>query len=247
MAYKPADKPTTRNQFKETAPLDNGQAFAIEVTPQMTDMPHEAVSRWEFYFAGTGTPALAQGEVHLKVELVRMRDVTLFPGHPDNYEDTDRYVIEDAEFAYKRPSVANFFLDALQGKDTTPIVPDHPVPMETRVLVVELTITSTTSVPGSSTEGYDLLYRNAAGDRYLAQLLDAADPQYTFGIPIDDAEVDSPYHDGSAWRLAPMPRTTSILPVGCDFCIDIEVTGHVVITAYAVDPTGAVTEERQEI
>ncbi len=243
MAYKPPTEAETADSYRDVVPLQNGVPLELEVTPEMTDMPHEAVSRWGFLFDAGGTPGVAQGTFNLKFEIVRVRDVMKFPGHPDMYEDTDHYVLADKPFRYENPSFASFFLEYAIDKRREVLTPDTGVPMETRFLILELTIDSASaSAPIVESQGLDLFYRGADGERHRADPLSVEGNVWTFGLPVTDAQVDSPYTDVSAWRFGPLAKqavaVAGVNGPDCQFCFDFEVSGHAVITAYDADPTG---------
>lgn len=246
--YKSADKQFEVEGFTGPLPLAKDTLTKIDVTPQMTDMPHEAVSRWAFYFAPAGAPAVAEGSFHLKLDIVRMRDVMEFPGHPDNYEEVSHYVLADREFTYRSQSflteVANLVTTS-QGREA--IVPDEIVPMETHAMLVQIDVSqSSATAPVLQREGMRMLYVAADGRQvYEAKLLNRTETSFVFGIPVTDSQVDSPYAEDSSWRLYVFVQQKADLPVetrSCGGCFDAEIAGHVKIVAWETDPTGLIGE-----
>lgn len=247
-SYKPANTPWTLESFSEPVPLASGTPYTIEVTPEMTDMPHVAVSGWEFRFSAAGTPAVAQGMFHLKMEIVRMRDIMAFPGHPVTYVDTTSYVLADKDFDYKAPSfVSDIASFATGGARPEPLAPDAPVPMGTRALLVEIKVASGSSAaPLAKQSGLDLNYRTAGGNWDYIQPLNSTGDTYVFAIPVEDGDIDSPYGTTSNWAFYPRLRQQSGVPVpglrgfNCGGCFDQQIQGHIVVTAYEMDPTGKI-------
>lgn len=248
LTYKPANKPWDQESFSDPIPLVSGTPAVIEVTPEMSDMPHVAVSGWVFHFSAAGTPAVAQGMFHLKMDIVRMRDIMAFPGHPVTYVTESSYTIADKDFDYKAPSfVTEISAFAAGGSRPAPISPDAPVPMETRALLVEITVASGTSAaPLAQQSGLDLQYRTAGGNWDYIQPFNSTGDTYVFGIPVEDGDIDSPYGTTSNWAFYPRLRMSSGIPVpglrgfNCGGCFDQQIQGHILVTAYKMDPTGKI-------
>ncbi|HLE96151.1 MAG TPA: hypothetical protein VI997_02170 [Candidatus Thermoplasmatota archaeon] len=252
LAYRSADKGTSgrwdHEGYTDPQPLASGTPLSIPIAPEMTDRPHEAVSRWGFEFSAAGSPSAAQGIVRLTVEIVRLRDVMAFPGHPITYKDTASYQLADKDFAYKSPS----WLTEVQAyvadqKPSEPVTPDLPVPMETHALVVHIDLTGTsTSAPLARQTGLELSYRTAGGTRGHAILLNKTADAYSFGVWVGESDVDSPYTEVSQWEFYPRAGQRVAIPgvrgFQCGGCFDAEVQGHILVTAYQVDPTGKIVE-----
>jgi len=244
--YKSADKQFEVEGFVGPVPLTKDAPAQIQVTPKMTDMPHDSVSRWMFYFAPAGVPAVAEGNFHLKFDIIRMRDVMEFPGHPDNYEDVSNYVLADRDFTYKSQSFVTQvagFLATSQGPEA--IVPDKIVPMETHAMLVQIDVSqASATAPVLKQQGLVLIYVAADGRQlYEAKVLNLTDATYVFGVPVTDSQVDSPYTEQSAWRMYVFVEQQADLPVdtrSCAGCFDVEINGHVKIASWATDPTGII-------
>ena len=166
----------------------------------------------------------------------------------DLVHDTESYLLADKQFTYKSPSwitQAQAYVADQQASEA--VMPDATVPMDTHALVVVIDLSgSTTSAPLARQTGLELEYRTAGGNHGEAILLNKSADSYTFGIWLDEGDVDSPYTETSQWELYPRAGQRTSLPgtrgFECRSCFDAEVQGHIVVTAFRVDPTGKIVE-----
>lgn len=249
LRYKSPDMKSGFEYWSDWLPLSQGAPTTITITPAMTDMPHDAKSRWLLEIAAAGTPGIAQGAVDLKVDIVRMRDVMTFPGHPDTYEDAAFYVLADEEFDAKGQNRLNEFAGFVTGTGPdTAWYPPNIVPMETRALLLEVTILQAgQTAPLAEQAGIQVEYTTADSRRDVrAQLLNQTGDTFVYGIPVADANVDSPYKDESSWHFHIRPQQKLDAPAECRGCLDYEMKVHLRLTAYAEDPTGGQIEAAEE-
>ncbi|HVL49182.1 MAG TPA: hypothetical protein VM889_11545 [Candidatus Thermoplasmatota archaeon] len=224
-------------------PLSKGQTYTLDLTPEMTDMPHGKTSRWFFLFAAAGTPALAIGQVNLKIDIVRMRDISLFPGHPDFWKGANETTILEAKGVAKSEqgprAEVNRRLDPLAPPPG--VVPgDKPVPMETVKLrgtvVVEAVNPSNLKV-----HHLHLLAKAADGWGFREMKLNASSPDkktWTFEREVEMKNTDSPYAQQSAWeylvRAAYEPPVPGMAPCE-DGCYDAELSYALTVVAVRGD------------
>lgn len=193
-------------QFSETQPLTQAQALVIPVTPEMTDMPHEKDSRWAFLLVPAETGQAIVGKVHVKIDIVRMRDIEQFPGHPELFGGAHTLTLFSGPATSSSQNFAMRGVGFLTGgaPQESGVASQEVVPMETRAMTANVTITSSTSNIGQVSD-VSFLYKPAdsAGRFQRAQLLsaDAEKGVYQFAWPVEMRQTDSPYAKTSQWRF----------------------------------------------
>lgn len=226
-----------QREFSEAIPLVSGTATTIEVAPEMTDMPHEKTSRWTFMLAPADSGQAMYGKIHVTVDIVRMRDVTKFPGHPELFGDANTLTLYSGP---GRSSQQNFVLGIATfvtggASDTDGVASEKVVPMETQTITANLTITSATANLGR-VEDIQFLYRAADAWRFEEANLVSGDVEtgiYQFAFPVTMEQTDSPYSETSQWRFDVRVGTQTTGVGGpCDRCADAEVEYTVDIVAY---------------
>lgn len=226
-------------EFTAFQPLENGKETTIDVTPAMTDMPHMRVSRWGFIFEPASSPlGSALGPFHVKVEIVRVRDVMAFPAHPDHFEGADEKIIHDApgesaqvSYAKRVPNIVT------QGEFTEHwITPQEIVPMATRSMLAEVLVTKADANVGSV--GEIRFFWTTAGNTNLqrAQPVDGSieEKRYLFEFPVNPEDPDSPYATESQWQFLVEAATNNPGPAGqatCGGCFDTDIEFQLVLTA----------------
>lgn len=218
----------------------NGQVVSIPVTPEMTDMPHTKQSRWFFVFAAEGTPPTAVGSFHIKMEVVKMREIELFPAHPDFwFGGNELELLKASGMARSQQGPQARLQQTLEPMATPPdVVPgDRVVPMETLTLIVNVTVTSVN--PDLEVDHLHLFYR--AADDISFDFQEAGEPKrfedgatYTWEIPVEMQQTDNPYNQRSDWAyrvtagyVNPVPG----LPPCDDSCYNAEMQYDIVATA----------------
>lgn len=224
--------------FSEPLPVTSGAPVSVDVTPEMSDMPHGKTSRWAFLL----TPAAGQamlGSFHAKVDVLRMRDIETFPGHPDLFGGQGTLAVYDGPSQSKGQSFPGRLADALvngfQAGAPQGVRAQKVVPMETMTMTANVTITSVTGALGKTTGVY-FLYKPADsnGFEWLRPIAtDAATGTYQFAWPVDMAQTDSPYAAESQWAFD--VRVTSDptgLGLECGGCADTTVDYVLTVVAY---------------
>lgn len=217
-----------------------GQTVSIPVTPEMADMPHTKHSRWFFVVAGDGTPPAAVGTFHVKMDVVKMRDVTLFPPHPDFWNGAASLELLKASGVAKSQQGPQAQVQARLEPMRTPddvVGGGRPVPMETVVLLANVTIKSVN--PDLDVDHLHLLVRSA--DMPSFEFWDAGEATpsadrltWSWEIPVEMQQTDNPYVETSDWAFrvtagyaAPAPG----LPPCEDGCYNAELQYDLVVTA----------------
>lgn len=224
--------------------LSSGKTLSVDVTPEMTDMPHMSTSRWAFVFA-SGVPGAALGTFNLKVEVVKMRDVGLFPAHPDLFEGKPEKVLHDhdhdlSEVSYPK-RVPNVVTSGEFGEKEVTLA--SLVPMETQWMRVEVDVSRATADPGQVA---DIRFFYHGADRSLIThpfLLpiegSLAEKRLVYAFPVTMEETDTPYGKESQWRFFVEPTTTFTGQEGepdCGGCTDVSIAYHMKVIAYSDVP-----------
>lgn len=224
-------------EYSEAQPLESGKIHSIAVTPDMTDMPHMTTSRWEFYLAPSASPGAMLGPFDLKIEIVKMRDVTLFPAHPDLFEGKTEKVLLDADGRSAQVSYAkrvpNLILEGAFGEHEIPLA--DLVPMETKLMRFEVELRKASASVGEVSE-IRFFYRSPG-----SQGLQPAEPVsgtvdegfLVWEVPVEMEMTDTPYGKSSQWTVMVEAATslTGMDPT-CGGCVDTDIEFHVRATAY---------------
>lgn len=225
--------------FSEPQALTNGEALVIDVTPEMTDMPHVQTSRWGFLLHPAQAGQSIVGKIHVKIDIVRLGDIMLFPGHPELFNGADTLTLFSGQ---GESSQSNFITGATAfatggGFEDGGLPSQRIVPMETLTMTANLTITDVTSSQGEATDLFFLYKPADTGRYYRANLVsgDMATGVFQFAWPVEMPQSDSPYAapDASQWRFD--VRVATKAPVGddaCSRCADVKVTYDLEVVAY---------------
>lgn len=228
-------------EWSETVPLPNGETVTLEVTPAMTDMPHTSTSRWDFLFVPADSPGMLLGPFDLKVDIVKLRDIMLFPGHPELFEGKPEKLLHDLEHEHAEVSypqrAPNVVTQGEFGEKT--VTPANIVPMETLAMRVEVTILDATATPGEVT-GIRFFYRGAdtsyLGHPYVIPLEGSLDDGFlAYQFPVTMEQTDSPYAKESQWLFFVEPVTKFTGEPDepeCGGCTDVSIRYHLKIVAY---------------
>ena len=190
--------------FSEVLPLTQGQPLTIDITPEMTDMPHDKESRWLFVLVPASTGQAIVGNVHFKIDIVRMRDITLFPGHPELFGGAHTLTLFEGAAKSSQQNWATMIAGAAtQNQAESGVRSAKVVPMETMSMTANVTVTSATTNIGE-VSNVSFLYKAAGSFGYTrAQMLsgDPATGVYQFGWPVEMSQTDSPYAKLSQWAF----------------------------------------------
>lgn len=199
--------------WSDAIPLPNGELIALDVTPAMTDMPHMTTSRWELLFTPAESPGSLMGPFHLRVDIVKLSDIMLFPGHPELFEGKPEKVLHDKDHEHTEVSYAkrapNLVTQGDFGEKT--VAPDELVPMETKAMRIELDIIEASASPGQVAE-IRFFYRGA-DTSYLGHPTvlplegSLAEKRLVYQFPVAPEQCDTPYGDESQWLFFVEPAT----------------------------------------
>lgn len=235
LSYKSAD--TT--EWTEPIALAAGAPLVIELTPAMTDMPHSPTSRWQFFFQPE-SPGVMLGAFHLTLDIVKTRDVTEFPGHPDHFHGAMDKLLMSATHRTEKAAYATRGAYLAQNGDFGE--PEFPlasiVPMDTTKLRIEVNITGTEATAGEVTEAR-FFYRGADSSTLQpgGEPIEGtfAEGRLVWEIPVTMEMTDSPYATQSQWYLMVEPATESMEggpDPTCGGCVDSALEFEVVVIAY---------------
>ncbi|HWG89623.1 MAG TPA: hypothetical protein VNZ52_02125 [Candidatus Thermoplasmatota archaeon] len=210
----------------------NGKTVALEVTPEMTDMPHAQTSRWVFLMAASGTPAVAIGTFHVLIEIVKTRDVTEWPAHPDLWGGQPQVLIAEAE-GHTEGRVAPTGIAS-----TDPwAVPADAIPAQRLVPMGAATLRVTVTVldleEAIQIERLHLLARTALDVEF--DFDDQGDPvevsddglTWTWQRTIEMDETDNPYAEASAWAFRVVAGSAGEELPPCDYgCYEADLRYH---------------------
>ena len=238
--------------FLPPVKMESGTALPIEVTPAMTDMPHSKTSRWAFEFAPADSPGATLASFHLKVDVVKMRDIGLFPAHPELFEGKTEKVIHAAEHSHSEVSYAKRAPQLLEQGDFSEkeITPSQLVPMEAQWMLIEVDILDATASPGQVADirfFYHGADRNVLGHPTILPIEGSlADKRLVYAVPVTMDETDTPYGSASQWRFFVEPATTFTGQDGepdCGGCTDVTIAYKLTVTVYDHVPADAVASK----
>lgn len=222
--------------FSEPLPLVQGQPLVIDITPEMTDMPHDKESRWIFLLVPAQAGQAIVGKVHMRIDIVRVRDIALFPGHPELFHGEHTLTLFEGVASSSSQNFATRIAGfATDNEMESGVRSSKVVPMETLTMTANVTITSSTSNVGE-VSNVTFLYKPAGSWRHRAAQVLAADATtgaYQFAWPVEMSETDSPYAKTSQWTFDLRIQTD---PAGMGWetngLADAKVDYELVIVAY---------------
>ena len=226
----PADAQFTKSQeVKSNTPL------VLPVTPEMTDMPHAKNSRWQFLVMPAQNGQVIAGKFHVKVDIVRLRDVEVFPGHPELFNGAHTLVLFDGPGSSTQSNFATQIANAVQGKQTDDgVQAQKVVPMETRSMTGNLTIKAASAQAGQVSRVL-LLVKSADRTSYQyveAYAVDQEKQLYQFAWLVQMQSTDSPYAAQSDWKFDVLVTTEQNGMEACSGCFDVKVDYDLQVIAY---------------
>lgn len=242
LAYRHA----ASNDLEVGIPLASGETVELEITPDMTDMAHQQISRWFFAMYASGNAAdAAQGVVDFKIEIVKVRDVHVLPGHPVTYENTNQYDILDADGMTKNYNMATLAVAfATNTWQDDWLLPTEPVRMGTTTILAEVTVNTAANSAISEVNGVELHVRTAVSAfraeraTLVEELSDPVNGKYVFGMVVGDHMVDGPYEKESLWGFQARPTERVATGNTCSsVCGGAELQYHLKVSTYNHDPT----------
>lgn len=190
--------------FSEVIPLTQGAPFALDITPEMTDVPHDKESRWSFLLVPGSAGQSVVGKVHFRMDIIQMRNIETFPAHPELFGGAHTLTLFDGAATSTSQNFATMIAGfATQNQQESGVRSSKVVPMETLTMTANVTITSSASNVGQ-VSSVDFLYKPAGRfGMERAQIL-SSDPEagvYQFAWPVASRETDSPYAKESQWKF----------------------------------------------
>jgi hypothetical protein len=241
-----AFKAASDTQYRTPVELVSGKSTPIVVTPDMTDMPHTKASRWTFDFAPAASPGAMLAPFHLKIDIVKLRDINVFPAHPDLFAGAHEKVINDKSYQFTEESYVTRVPQLLQNGDFQEkiVTPQQIVPMETQWLRAEVDIDSASSTPGSVVD-VNFFYHGAnttylGHPAWLPTAGSFASKHMQWDFPVTMDETDSPYAKDSQWRFFVEPSVA--LADGTPKMggmTQVSISYHLKLTVYDHVPDGA--------
>lgn len=232
--YRSAASP----DFSEPQALASGTALAVDVTPEMSDMPHEKTSRWSFLLTPAQAGQTMVGKFHVKVDIIKMRDIENFPPHPKLFGDGHTLTLFEGAAQSAQASAPMMIAGFLTGgsPEERGIGSEKVVPMETLSMTANVTITSASAGVGQ-VSNVSFLFKPADSNGFRRANMvsgDLATGAFQFAWPVEMQQTDSPYADTSQWAFDLWVSTD---PTGqgngqCGGCSDARVDYTLTVVAY---------------
>ena len=234
------------NDFSEPKTLATGIVTSVPVTPEMSDMPHAKSSRWAFLLTPASSGQVMEGTLHLKIDIVKMRDIELFPAHPDLFAGAHQLTLFDGPATSSQQSIASQIVDGVStmGKPGAEqgVASQKVVPMNAVAMMANVTIVDTTGNLGK-VSAVNLTVKTADSNGFRGAKLihtDDATHTYTFAWLVDMRQTDSPYAKQSQWRF---DLRVGSDPTGmggsCGGCSDTKTDYKLVVLAFDAPIDGA--------
>lgn len=229
------------HEWKSSQALTTATPLVIALTPQMTDMPHSKTSRWAFEFEPAESPGVAMAPFQLKVEIVKVGDVTLFPAHPRLFDGLNEKILNDethsfSEVSYAKRATQIASSGTFQEKEVTP---EFIVPMETKWVRFDVYITKADASPGQVSDirfFYHGANRSQLGHPTILPTEGSLSTKHlVYHVEVAMEETDSPYTNESQWRVFVEPATKfsgDEREPDCGGCTDVSIEYRLVMTAY---------------
>lgn len=238
MQYRsPAD-----TQWSAQQEVKTGAPILIDVTPEMSDMPHAKTSRWQFQIMPAQAGQSIAGKFRVKIDVIRMGDITTFPGHPQLFNGEQTLTIFKGAGSSSQNNFAVNIVNLMTGAQTDDGVRAQTVvPMETRSMTANLTLKAASSDVGKAANAY-LLVKPADRNRYSflqAQTIDDSKQLYQFAWLVDMAQTDSPYSTESDWKFDVYVTTDQGALGENGFLANVKVDYELEVVAYTEVVDGA--------
>lgn len=227
--------------WSEEHALASGETLALAITPATTDLPHQTTSRWELLFFPGESPGAFIGPFALRVDIVRMHDIMLFPGHPQLFEGKPEKVLHDAQHEHTEQSYAARAPQLLTegGFQEKFVAPQELIPMETKAMRMEVDIVEASAKPGQVAD-IRFFYRGA-NTSYLGHPTvlplegSLAEKHLVYQVPVAPEETDTPYGEESQWLFFVEPATKFTgqkEEPDCGGCTEVSIQYRLRIIAY---------------
>lgn len=228
-------------ELGEALPATSGETLAIDVAAAMTDPPHSPSSRWLFRLLPTSdaTVGLGEGVVHVRIEIEKMRDIQLFPAHPDQFNGSASITLLEAEGEVERNGALTTVFDSgLEGKRADlGFQPSVPVPMEAGAIYVRFTLGEAFSTDPTQDPSEIVLRYHGADSTALkeAELVGREGKESLYRIVPTATEGDGYYATESQWRFVPGLASGTATDCAIAPCTEERVDGAIVAVASRID------------
>jgi hypothetical protein len=233
-------------QFAQPKDMKSGAPLSFEVTPDMCDMPHSKTSAWSFLVMPDQSGQVVFGKIHVRIDVLRMRDITLFPAHPDFWHGAHELTIFKGSGSSTQSDFANQFVSFVTKSAVDDGVRAQAlVPMETMSMTGNLTIKNV-QVELGKVSSITLLVKPANSNNYVpAHLVKADSPNnlYYFAWLVDMRMADGAYAKESNWKFDvrvnadPTGQGAPVCQQGA--CTDAKVDYDLEVKAYDTPIDGA--------
>ena len=241
---------TAAKDWSPYAPIALATPFEYVPEKIETDMPHSFRSLWNWKLQVSGPVPAADpagwvmGEdvtgggayppFHVKITVVKARNVDDWPGHPAFYDGVDeRIVVTNAP---GKTSVQHAADVLVYGVEPDQVVPDKLISMGTRVLDVYVNITRLDLPPGVENAGFQLFWRSAdtrpddLGHSNHHNESDGATYAY-WRLEVEEDMVDSPYQPTSRFSFKVLATPADDQAVYCYRCMPYELEYTITVIA----------------
>lgn len=199
MAYRtPAE-----SRFGKAAEVKSAAPVTIDVTPEMTDMPHAKTSRWQFLIMPSQAGQAIVGKFHVKVDIIRVGDIALFPGHPALFDGAHTLEIFKGSGSSTQNMFATDIANFLTQQSTDDgVMAQQVVPMETRSMTGNVTVKAVTGSSGAVKVYLLVKPADRNGYSFLEPIAKDDEKQtYSFAWLVNMTSTDSPYATESDWKF----------------------------------------------
>lgn len=226
--------------FGKPAEIKASSPLSIDLTPEMTDMPHAKTTRWHFLATPSQPGQSIVGKFHVKIDVIRLKDIMVFPGHPELFKGANTLEIFNGQGVSSQENIAVRIVDRMTAKtDDDGVAAKTVVPMETRSMTANLTLKGTLP-PGSAVR---LGVKSADHESYAfieSVAKDEAKMLYQFSWLVEMTQTDSPYEEASAWKFdARVGNSQGGLPKDASGAGDVSTEYSLVVIAYDSVVAGA--------
>ena len=240
--------PASPSSYSAPKDMKSAAPLTVDVTPDMCDMPHAKNSQWGFLLLPNTAGQVVYGKIHVKVDIIRMRDITLFPAHPDLWRGAHELTIFKGSGSSTQDNVAVQLVNFVSRSQTDDAVKATGlVPMETMSMTGNLTIKNVQVEVGKAAS-VQLRVKTASSNQYYSAKLIKSDPAtntYWYAWLVDMRMADGSYAKESNWKFDVYVNAdttgqgTQFCRGGMGVCLDAKVDYELLVTAYDTVVEGA--------
>jgi len=181
--------------------------WTIDVTPEMTDLPHAKSTRWACELEAEGPGAVLDGSVNVTIVAEKTRDFETWPEHQDSWDRGNEIRIELSPVNETFDKLEQELAPAATGSENRrfTLAEGEIVPPETEVLLVDFRYERSDDAKNEANADVWLLVKLGSSSRWLThaedRIVEQRDGFKRYAIPVDGATWDSPYANESSWRF----------------------------------------------